>query len=372
MSSSSLENTDLAEEIEAINAIYDPDTLTITNTHTGTTSSSSPHPSTLDLDPTTTTSSSTSTTTSTTLKLQIPEHPHLSFLLAFDPSYPDTPPRILGTASTASRGEGKLAIDVLEDILQRTYTPSAVCLFEVINEAVETFQELNIGGSTIPTNNGNINNHNDPARANTDVHTSSTPAHTTTSTSSTTNTATTTTSIPDLTTLSLRDTFGIDTPPQWTLSDIVTEKKSVFVARAVHVTSLDQAQGYLDYLLATEKKVAAATHNISAWRIRQVKKSGTGKEKDKEKGESTEMIVQDCDDDGETAAGGRLLHLMQLMDVWDVVVVVTRWYGGVLLGPDRFRIINAVGRDALVKGGFGKEKEKESSGEKGGKKKGRK
>jgi putative IMPACT (imprinted ancient) family translation regulator len=30
------------------------------------------------------------------------------------------------------------------------------------------------------------------------------------------------------------------------------------------------------------------------------------------------------------------LHLMQLMDVWDVMVVVTRWYGGVHLGPDRY------------------------------------
>jgi hypothetical protein len=149
----------------------------------------------------------------------------------------------------------------------------------------------------------------------------------------------------DIATLSLQDAFGLDSPPNWVLSDVVTEKKSVFVGRAAHVTSLEQAQGYLDHLLATDKKVAAATHNISAWRIRQQKPANG-------KGESAEMIVQDCDDDGETAAGGRLLHLMQLMDVWDVIVVVSRWYGGILLGPDRFRIINAVGRDALIKGGF--------------------
>jgi putative IMPACT (imprinted ancient) family translation regulator len=43
---------------------------------------------------------------------------------------------------------------------------------------------------------------------------------------------------------------------------------------------------------------------------------------------------------------------MQLMDVWDVLVVVSRWYGGVKLGPDRFRIINGAARDALAKGGF--------------------
>ena len=42
--------------------------------------------------------------------------------------------------------------------------------------------------------------------------------------------------------------------------------------------------------------------------------------------------VQDCDDDGEAAAGGRLLHLLQAADVRNVVVVVSRWFGGVLLG----------------------------------------
>ena len=67
------------------------------------------------------------------------------------------------------------------------------------------------------------------------------------------------------------------------------------------------------------------------------------------------------------------MHLMQLMDVWNVVVVVTRWYGGTKLGPDRFRIINSVARDALVKGGFVKtEDNKAHEKEKGGKRKGKK
>ncbi|KAL4888592.1 ribosomal protein S5 domain 2-type protein [Aspergillus ambiguus] len=327
---SSLQNTDLAEEIEAINAIYDPDTITVTST--GTPAPTKPN-STLDLG----SAAPTSSVSATTINLHIPEHPHLSFVLSFEPSYPDTPPKILGTASTAARGEGKVAVDVLEEIVGRTYQPGAVCLFDVINEAVEAFRELNIGG----TSNGGD------------------------TTEQTQEGSTTKAELKpeDFASLSLRDSFGIESPPDWILSDVVTEKKSVFVGRAAHVTSLEQAQGYLDYLLATEKKVAAATHNISAWRIRQVKPTAGAK------GETTEMIVQDCDDDGETAAGGRLLHLMQLMDVWDVVVVVTRWYGGVLLGPDRFRIINAVGRDALLKGGFGRES---SAGNEKGKKKGKK
>ncbi|GKZ31314.1 eIF2 kinase Gcn2p negative regulator [Aspergillus brasiliensis] len=338
----SLQNTDLAEEIEAINAIYEPDTLTITSN-----ASSSTGPSTLDLGGS---GSSDSSPPSTTIKLQLPEHPHLSFLLGFNSTYPDTRPKILGTASTASRGEGKLAVDVLEDILSRTYQPGAVCLFDLINEAVQAFTELSIGGSATTTSNNNDTiSHIQPASEETTTENDNCESLTTGSIT------------PD------HHTFNLTSPPTWILSDVITEKKSVFVGRAAHVTSLDQAKAFLDHLLATEKKVASATHNISAWRIRETKSSASTAGSSKH-GETTEMIVQDCDDDGETAAGGRLLHLMQLMDVWDVVVVVTRWYGGVLLGPDRFRIINAAGRDALVKGGFVKEK---TSGEKG-KKKGKK
>lgn len=316
----SLSDTDLAEEIEAINAIYEPDTVTVH--FSATSASAATANSTLNLG-----SSGPGDSLNTTVKLQIPDHPNLSFLLGFHASYPDTPPKILGTASTGARGEGKIAVDVLEDIVGRTYQPGAVCLFDVINEAVEAFRELSLGG-----HNSSSNTNQDSEKRGAEAETRATPARV----------------AADIATLSLQDAFGLDSPPEWVLSDMVTEKKSVFVGRAAHVTSLEQAQGYLDHLLATDKKVAAATHNISAWRIRQQKPANG-------KGESAEMIVQDCDDDGETAAGGRLLHLMQLMDVWDVVVVVSRWYGGILLGPDRFRIINAVGRDALIKGGFVKE-----------------
>ncbi|KAJ5775199.1 uncharacterized protein N7511_000210 [Penicillium nucicola] len=325
------ENQDLVEEIEAVNAIYEPDTVTITR-------ASGISKNTLDLG-----SSAQSTDNAhTTVNLQIPGQPHLSFRIGFEASYPESRPTVLGTASTAARGEGKIAIDVLEDIVQRTWQPGAVCLFDVISEAMEVFPELSIGG-------GGKDEAGEPDDTSTQAQAQ--------------NGASTT---DDMTAecfeaLSLRDAFGLDSPPDWILSDIVTEKKSVFVGRVARVQSLAQAQAYLDHLTATDRKVAAATHNISAWRIRQKKTEGNGEE--------GETIVQDYDDDGETAAGGRLLHVMQLMDVWNVVVVVTRWYGGIHLGPARFRLINDVGRDALVKGGFTKE---EGNAPEKGKKKGRK
>ncbi len=39
-----------------------------------------------------------------------------------------------------------------------------------------------------------------------------------------------------------------------------------------------------------------------------------------------------------------------MMDVNDTLVVVTRWYGGVLLGGDRWKHINNVARNAIEGG----------------------
>lgn len=61
------------------------------------------------------------------------------------------------------------------------------------------------------------------------------------------------------------------------------------------------------------------------------------------------VTYEECEDDGEAGAGRRLLELLQRMEVWDVLVVVSRWYGGVKLGPDRFRCIGSVAREAVVR-----------------------
>jgi hypothetical protein len=49
----------------------------------------------------------------------------------------------------------------------------------------------------------------------------------------------------------------------WALSEAFVEKKSVFLARAIHVSSAEEATGYIADLIAVDKKVAKATHNIS-------------------------------------------------------------------------------------------------------------
>jgi len=75
------------------------------------------------------------------------------------------------------------------------------------------------------------------------------------------------------------------------------------------------------------------------------------------------LILADYDDDGETQAGARLKHLLEILEVENVLVVVSRWYGGTLLGADRFKHINQAARDALELAGL-----LEESGKKKGKK----
>jgi putative IMPACT (imprinted ancient) family translation regulator len=55
---------------------------------------------------------------------------------------------------------------------------------------------------------------------------------------------------------------------------------------------------------------------------------------------------------------------MQILEVENVVVVVTRWFGGIHLGPDRFKNINNVARKALDECGFINDKHVKSNNNK--------
>ena len=249
-----------------------------------------------------------------------PSQPGISVRIDFAEDYPDTPPTVPGTQSVSSslaKGDGNYFVELVRDVLAEIYTPGAPCIFDLIEEVGTRVQQLGKAadaGSTAPQNAEEY--------------------------------GVQTTSSSQLYPISdVQQTLQeLGEEPPWTLSDVVTEKKSVFIARAAAVTSVEQARQYLSHLLANDKKVAKATHNITAWRIH---------------GENG-VQYQDCDDDGETAAGSRLLHLLELMNVWGAIVVVTRWYGGVQLGPDRFRIINQTARDALVKAGFAQDGSKDT------------
>jgi hypothetical protein len=245
--------------------------------------------------------------------LRLPSFPSITLRIEFPSDYPDAPPSVLGTQSVGQdvqKGMGSRAVDVVRDVLAEVYRPGEACIYDLLEEVREALEKAE--------EHGDIQLHEDQHKEEPSEYASS-------------------------------DAIDLGPEPPWFLAPALTEKKSVFLARAAPVSSPAQAKQYITHLLATDKKAARATHNMTAWRIRG----------------PNETSYQDCDDDGETAAGSRMLHLMQLMDVWDVMVVVTRWYGGVHLGPDRFRIINTTAREALIVGGFARDAKDGDSKKKG-------
>ncbi|PPQ63152.1 hypothetical protein CVT24_005792 [Panaeolus cyanescens] len=119
------------------------------------------------------------------------------------------------------------------------------------------------------------------------------------------------------------------------VAEPITDRKSAFVGRACRISHPTEVPLILAHLMS-DRRIARAAHPIiNAWRC-----------------QVDQVLHQDNDDDGETAAGGRLAHLLQILDVNDVLVVVTRYFGGIHLGPDRFKHINQAARNALELGGF--------------------
>lgn len=124
--------------------------------------------------------------------------------------------------------------------------------------------------------------------------------------------------------------------PSWVHGDSLTDRRSTFQAHLVVINSPTLIAPVRAKLLEN-RKISIATHNIMAYRVFI---------------QPSNSYVQDCDDDGEAAAGKRLLHLLQILDVKNVVVIVSRWYGGIHLGPDRFKHINNAARSLLVQQGL--------------------
>ena len=90
------------------------------------------------------------------------------------------------------------------------------------------------------------------------------------------------------------------------------EKRSLFIGHAIHVDTEEEAQAFIKKM---KKEYSDATHNVSAY----ILKGG---------------IIARYSDDGEPqgTAGMPTLEAIRKSGVTDVCVVVTRYFGGILLG----------------------------------------
>lgn len=127
-----------------------------------------------------------------------------------------------------------------------------------------------------------------------------------------------------------------DSCPEILHGEPFTDRKSTFQAHLAHVVTSDQVKQVLEEL-KKNRKVNNATHNVMAYRIFC---------------ENRNSFLQDCEEDGEAAAGSRLLHLLQILNIKNIIIIVTRWYGGILLGPDRFKHYNNCARGLLKVAGL--------------------
>ncbi len=94
----------------------------------------------------------------------------------------------------------------------------------------------------------------------------------------------------------------------------IVEKKSKFIANAFYVESKEEAENIIKQI---NKKYYDARHNCYAYRIF-----------------TQENIIEKASDDGEPSgtAGAPMLTILSKNNLANILVIVTRYFGGILLG----------------------------------------
>lgn len=118
---------------------------------------------------------------------------------------------------------------------------------------------------------------------------------------------------------------------KWYESPIIVDRKSKFQGRHVPIKSSDEIPLILSQFLAQHKSIAKnASHpHILAWRIGE--RVGNS--------DNYINVQQGFKDNGESGAGTKLLEHLEKRNVFNKLIIVTRWYGGGPIGSLRFRHI---------------------------------
>ncbi|KAI5464741.1 ribosomal protein S5 [Mariannaea sp. PMI_226] len=119
---------------------------------------------------------------------------------------------------------------------------------------------------------------------------------------------------------------------KWAASRRLSSKGSIFIAHAISTTSSAARAGLMKSLMEEKPHLEEATHN--AWAIR----TSFG---------NSPLKQEASFDDGESGCGNFILQLLRELDISNTLVVLTRYYGGVMLGPDRWRLMRECINDAL-------------------------
>ncbi|EKM53376.1 uncharacterized protein PHACADRAFT_99607 [Phanerochaete carnosa HHB-10118-sp] len=130
-------------------------------------------------------------------------------------------------------------------------------------------------------------------------------------------------------------------PAPLATSQEIRDRGSTFIANAFRASNDEEARKAVNYLKNVMHGQKRATHEMYAWRCMVLKQGKTGLG-----GEEEFEVKQGNEDDGEKFGSARVMKIMQAEGVIDAVVVVSRWYGGEMLGPARFNHIEICAREA--------------------------
>ncbi|TRM69087.1 hypothetical protein BD626DRAFT_5427 [Schizophyllum amplum] len=119
-------------------------------------------------------------------------------------------------------------------------------------------------------------------------------------------------------------------------SQEIRDRGSIFVANVFRAATLNEVQRCVKHLRNVAHGARPASHEMHAWRCMQTRPGMTGLG-----GPEEFELVKGSADDGEQWSGNRILKVMEAHGTLDAVVVVSRWYGGVMLGPSRFTHIES-------------------------------
>lgn len=128
---------------------------------------------------------------------------------------------------------------------------------------------------------------------------------------------------------------------QWTTTEAIVDRKSTFIGHAIKLDRPEEVPHLLARLEEQNPRMSKATHPLMRAWVCTVGDEGSTTSR----GTSSRVVHRDCDDDGETAAGGRMAHLLEALHCENALVVVSRWYGGIQLGADRFKVSSGIHSD---------------------------
>lgn len=118
-----------------------------------------------------------------------------------------------------------------------------------------------------------------------------------------------------------------------TVSVEIEERKSIFIGHATPISSEEEARAFID---AKKKEYHDARHNVYAYLL-------------------SENSIARYSDDGEPqgTAGMPVLNVLKMSGATDLCVVVTRYFGGILLGAGGLvRAYSASAKQAIDEAGF--------------------